>query len=70
MWAKYGKVMSGMLNFTDPKTKGRRSSTYRNSPSTLTLPNCSTVDAVTKRGAYFAVCDTATHFLAAQMATR
>ena len=43
---------------------------YRNSPEfALALPNLgNTIDAVTKRGAYFAVCDTATHFISAQMA--
>jgi intracellular sulfur oxidation DsrE/DsrF family protein len=72
MWAKYGKVMSGMLNFTDPKTKAAPViNVYRNSPEFgLTLPNLgSTIDAVTKRGVYYAVCDTATHFISAQMAT-
>ena len=72
MWAKYGAVMSGMLNFKDPKTKAAPAiNVYRNSPEFgLTLPNLgNTIDAVTKRGVYFAVCDTATHFLASQMAT-
>ena len=71
MWAKYGKVMSAMLKFTDPKTKEAPSiNLYRNSPEyALTLPNLgNTIDAVTKRGVYFAVCDAATHFLATQMA--
>jgi intracellular sulfur oxidation DsrE/DsrF family protein len=72
MWAKYGKVLSAMVNFTDPKTKQAPAiNLYRNSPEfALALPNLgNTIDAVTKRGAYFAVCDTATHFLAAQMAS-
>ena len=71
VWAKYGKVMSGMLNFTDPKTKeAPATNLYRSSPAYgLSLPNLgNTIDAVTTRGAYFAVCDAATHFLAAQMA--
>lgn len=71
VWAKYGKAMSGMLNFTDPKTKDAPSTNlYYNSPAYgLSLPNLgTTIDAVTKRGVYFAVCDTATHFLASQMA--
>ncbi len=71
MWAKYGTVMGGMVNFTDPKAKAAPAiNLYRNSPEYgLTLPNFgNTIDAVTKRGAYFAVCDTATHFLASQMA--
>lgn len=70
VWAKYGKAMSGMLNFTDPKTKEAPSTNLYNSPAYgLSLPNLgSTIDAVTKRGVYFAVCDTATHFVSAQMA--
>lgn len=70
VWAKYGKAMSAMLNFTDPKTKEAPATNLYNAPGYgLTLPNLgSTIDAVTKRGAYFAVCDTATHFMASQMA--
>ena len=70
VWAKYGKPMSAMLNFTDPKTKQAPSTNVYNAPGYgLSLPNLgNTIDAVTRRGAYFAVCDTATHFLATQMA--
>ena len=70
VWAKYGKTMSGMLGFTDPKTKEAPSTNLYTSPAYgLALPNLgTTIDAVTKRGVYFAVCDTATHFVAGQMA--
>ena len=70
VWAKYGKGMSAMVNFTDPKTKEAPSTNLYNSPAYgLSLPTLgNTIDAVTKRGAYFAVCDTATHFLSAQLA--
>jgi hypothetical protein len=70
VWAKYGKPMSAMLNFADPKTKEAPSTNLYNSPAYgLSLPTLgNTIDAVTKRGAYFAVCDTATHFLSAQLA--
>jgi hypothetical protein len=70
VWAKYGKPMSAMLNFTDPKTKEAPSTNLYNSTAYgLSLTNLgTTIDAVTKRGAYFAVCDTATHFIAAQLA--
>jgi len=71
VWAKYGKAMSGMLNYTDPKTKAAPSTNlYLNSDAYgLSLPNLgNTIEAVTKRGVYFAVCDTATHFLSAQFA--
>jgi hypothetical protein len=70
VWAKYGKPMSAMLNFTDPKTKEAPSTNLYNVPGYgLSLPNLgNTIDAVTKRGVYFAVCDTATHFVAGQLA--
>jgi intracellular sulfur oxidation DsrE/DsrF family protein len=70
VWAKYGKTMSAMLGFVDPKTKEAPSTNLYNSPAYgLSLPNLgTTIDAVTKRGVYFAVCDTATHFVAGQMA--
>ena len=70
VWAKYGKPLSAMLTFTDPKTKQAPSTNlYNVAGYGLSLPNLgNTIDAVTKRGAYFAVCDTATHFLATQLA--
>ncbi len=70
VWAKYGKPMSAMLNFTDPKTKeAPLTNLYTSQAYGLSLPNLgTTIDAVTKRGAYFAVCDTATHFLSTQLA--
>lgn len=70
VWAKYGKPMSAMVSFTDPKTKEAPSTNLYNSPAYgLSLPNLgNTIDAVTKRGVYFAVCDTATHFVSAQLA--
>jgi hypothetical protein len=70
VWAKYGKPMSTMLGFTDPKTKEAPSTNlYNASGYGLSLTNLgATIDSVTKRGAYFAVCDTATHFVASQVA--
>lgn len=70
MWAKYGRSMSTMLEFTDPKT--------REAPSTnllfsrdygMQLPNLgNTIDSVVMRGTRFAVCDMATHFFAGGIA--
>jgi hypothetical protein len=70
VWTKYGKPLSAILNFTDPKTKEPPATNlYNKTGYGLTLPNLgTTIDAVTKRGAYFAVCDTATHFLSSQLA--
>jgi intracellular sulfur oxidation DsrE/DsrF family protein len=70
MWAKYGKAMSPMLNFTDPKTKEAPSTNLYNSAAYgLTLPNLgNTIDALIKRGTQFAVCEMAMRFAAGQLA--
>ena len=70
VWTKYGKPLSAILSFTDPKTEEPPSmNLYNKTGYGLALPNLgTTIDAVTKRGAYFAVCDTATHFLSNQLA--
>jgi hypothetical protein len=69
-WAKYGKAMSGMLDFKDPKTKEAPSTNlYNEEGYGLALPNLgSTIESVTKRGAIIAICDLATHFIAQQLA--
>jgi len=71
MWAKYGAPLSAMLEFSDPKTKQAPSTNLLNSGEYgLAMPNLgNTLPAVTKRGVQFAVCDMATHFLAAQLAS-
>ena len=70
IWAKYGKLMSTMLDFTDPKTKEAPSTNLLFSADYgMALPNLgNTIDSVVKRGTRFAVCDMATHFFAAQVA--
>ena len=70
MWKKYGNVISMMIEFTDPKTKQAPATNLLNSGSYgMALPNLgNTIDAVTKRGTRFAVCDMATHFFAGQLA--
>jgi intracellular sulfur oxidation DsrE/DsrF family protein len=70
MWAKYGKGMSSMLNFKDPKSKEAPATNLYNSAAYgLTLPNLgNTIDALIKRGTQFAVCDMAMHFAAGQLA--
>ena len=70
MWAKYGKPLSMIAEFTDPKTKQPPSTNLLNSADYgMALPNLgSTIDSVVKRGTRFAVCDMATHFFAAQAA--
>jgi hypothetical protein len=70
VWAKYGRVMSTMLEFTDPKTKQAPSTNLLNSADYgMALPNLgNTIESVVKRGTQFAVCDMATHFFAGQVA--
>jgi len=70
MWKKYGKQISMMIEFTDPKTKQAPSTNLLNSGAYgMALPNLgSTIDSVVKRGTRFAVCDMATHFFAGEAA--
>lgn len=71
IWAKYGAVISTMIEFADPKTKQAPKTNLLNSAAFgMALPNLgNTIDAVVKRGTRFAVCDMATHFFAGQIAT-
>lgn len=70
IWAKYGKPMSALIKFTDPKTQEAPTTNLYNSPAYgLALPNLgTTIDSLVKRGVQFAICDVATHFAAAQLA--
>jgi len=70
IWAKYGKPMSAIIKFTDPKTQEAPTTNLYNSPAYgLALPNLgTTIDSLIKRGVQFAICDVATHFAAAQIA--
>jgi hypothetical protein len=71
IWAKYGGGLSMAIEFTDPKTKAAPTTNlYKSSGDYgLALQNFgNTIDAVTKRGTQFAVCDLATHFFAGAIA--
>jgi hypothetical protein len=70
IWAKYGKQLSMMIEFTDPKTKQPPSANLLFSADYgMALPNLgTTIDSVVKRGTRFAVCDMATHFFAGGLA--
>jgi hypothetical protein len=70
IWKKYGKVLSMMIEFTDPKTKQAPSTNLLNSTAYAeSLSNFgNTIDSVVKRGTRFAVCDMATHFFAGGLA--
>jgi hypothetical protein len=64
VWGKYGKQLSDIVQFTDPRTKQAPSTNLLNSPDYgMTLPNFgNTIDSVVKRGTHFAVCEMATRF--------
>jgi len=71
IWAKYGEPFTQMLTkVNDPKTsKAPNINLYRVAGYGLQLPNLgTTIDDLIKRGVQFAVCDTATHFTASQLA--
>ena len=68
MWKKYGATISRLASFTDPKTKQAPTINLYNLPD-YGLPNRSaTLDALTKRGVQFAVCQMATRQLAEPLA--
>jgi hypothetical protein len=71
IWGKYGKAMSDLVQFTDPKTKQAPSTNLLNSADYgTTLPNFgNTIASVVKRGTQFAICDMATTFISGQVAT-
>jgi intracellular sulfur oxidation DsrE/DsrF family protein len=71
IWAKYGEPFTEMLTkVKDPKTgKAPTINLYRMSGYGMQLNNLgTTIDDLVKRGVQFAVCDTATHFTASQLA--
>jgi hypothetical protein len=72
IWAKYGKALGMMVEFTDPKTRQAPSTNLLNSAEYgMALPNLgTTIDSVVRRGTRFAVCDMATHFFAGGIAAQ
>jgi hypothetical protein len=70
IWAKYGKAMATMIQFTDPKTKQTPTTNLFNSSAYgMDLPTLgNTLDQVQKLGTRYAICDAATHFFAMQLA--
>lgn len=71
IWAKYGEPFTEMLTkIKDPKTgKAPTINMYRVAGYGMQLTNLgTTIDDLVKRGVQFAVCDTATHFTAGQLA--
>jgi hypothetical protein len=69
IWSKYGKALSDLVQFVDPKTKQAPSTNLLNSADYgLSLPNFgNTIESVVARGTHFAVCEMATEFLTRQV---
>jgi intracellular sulfur oxidation DsrE/DsrF family protein len=70
MWAKYGKALAERIAFTDPKThEAPNVNVFQTSGYGAPLTNNgTTIDAVTKRGVQFAVCQLSTRANAAAIA--
>jgi hypothetical protein len=64
MWAKYGKPMADMAKYTNPKGADAPAA----NPHIPSRGNGG-IPGLAAKGAQFAVCDMATHFLAGQIAT-
>ncbi len=60
MWAKYGELMSQLMDFKDPKTKKAPVVNARASELAESITN----------GVHFAVCDMATHYFAGEAAKK
>jgi hypothetical protein len=71
IWGKYGKAMSDLVRFVDPKTKQAPTTNLLNSADYgMSLSNFgNSIPSVVKRGTHFAVCDMATKFITGQVAT-
>jgi hypothetical protein len=66
IWAKYGTVFGAIASFNDPKTKMPPDfNIYTSADYGMELPNLgNTLGGLIEKGAQFAVCDMATHFVA------
>ena len=70
IWGKYGKAMSDLVGFTDPKTKQvPMTNLLYSADYGMTMSNLgNTIPSVVMRGTQFAICDMATHFISGQVA--
>lgn len=69
VWAKYGEGFQQLTQFSDPDTGKAPTVNLMNTPGRPGLPNFgNTVDSLAAKGAMFAICNTATQFMAGQLA--
>ena len=69
-WSKYGKALSGAIDFKDPKTREAPATNLYNAGGyAMELPNMgATLDAVLRRGARLAICEMASRMMAGVVA--
>jgi hypothetical protein len=71
IWSKYGDAINEIIGFPDPKTNRAPNANLMNVSGRTDLPNGGvTIDAVTSRGAQFAICNAATQFFTGQLANQ
>jgi intracellular sulfur oxidation DsrE/DsrF family protein len=70
IWAKYGKTLSDLAKFVDPKTKAApKTNLYNAADAVGSLPSLGvTLDSLAKQGVRFAVCGMATGYMAGAIA--
>jgi hypothetical protein len=71
MWEKYGEIFHSLIQFPDPDTNEAPKLNLLNSTAHSGLGNRGvTLDALAAKGARYAVCNTATQFIAGAIAQR
>lgn len=72
IWAKHGAALSEIVNFKDPKTNAAPATNlYSSGGAGMALPNLGiTIPALVEKGVQFAVCNSATRFMANGVAQR
>lgn len=71
IWSKYGDAINEIIQFPDPRTNRAPDVNLMNASGRAELPNGGvTIDAVTSRGAQFAICNAATQFFTGQLANQ
>jgi intracellular sulfur oxidation DsrE/DsrF family protein len=71
VWEKYGEIFNQFMQFPDPSTGSAPTSNLMNATDRMDLPNFgNTIDKLGARGVSYAICDNATQFFSAQVASR
>jgi intracellular sulfur oxidation DsrE/DsrF family protein len=69
-WEKYGEIFNQFMQFPDPATGRAATSNPMNADGRMDLPNFgNTIEKLSARGVTYAICDNATQFFSAQVAS-